>query len=250
MRVIEMECEGCERLVRTSQDGDRCGPCDLAMCASCLAGTQRCPSCQKPFNETRDRAPVVLASPATTEPPWLRVALLAGLAIALGFAYVSFSGGSSEPTVVERVDFRITRVPLSSAPCRVNLAGHRVPSQPIALADLLAGPEALRELLQVADAQLLAPEGADLATATHPPGPSRSEVVLVVDEWTTPTLLNAGQMAGRLYVRERRSGRVLCGTEVQRHTVAAGGFRETQAGRVELIRLGLVNGIAALREVR
>lgn len=37
--------------------GDGCGTCDVVLCARCLNGTARCPSCQRAFSETRDAAP-------------------------------------------------------------------------------------------------------------------------------------------------------------------------------------------------
>lgn len=38
-------------------EGDGCGSCDVVVCAKCLKGTARCPSCQRSFDETRDAAP-------------------------------------------------------------------------------------------------------------------------------------------------------------------------------------------------
>lgn len=38
-------------------DGDVCGSCDVLVCARCLKGTARCPSCQRAFAETRNAAP-------------------------------------------------------------------------------------------------------------------------------------------------------------------------------------------------
>jgi hypothetical protein len=38
-------------------DGDVCGSCDVLVCARCLKGTARCPSCQRAFAETRGAAP-------------------------------------------------------------------------------------------------------------------------------------------------------------------------------------------------
>ena len=38
-------------------NGDVCGSCDVLVCARCLKGTARCPSCQRAFAETRSAAP-------------------------------------------------------------------------------------------------------------------------------------------------------------------------------------------------
>ena len=38
-------CDGCRGL----DDAARCAGCDVVLCGGCLAGTGRCPSCQRPF---------------------------------------------------------------------------------------------------------------------------------------------------------------------------------------------------------
>lgn len=57
MQVVGRLCEGCGEAVTKMGAGDGCGSCDVVVCAKCLKGTARCPSCQRPFDETRDAAP-------------------------------------------------------------------------------------------------------------------------------------------------------------------------------------------------
>lgn len=39
-------------------DGDGCAACDVVLCNACLDGSDRCPSCQRTFDETRAARPV------------------------------------------------------------------------------------------------------------------------------------------------------------------------------------------------
>lgn len=57
MQIVGRSCESCGSAIEKLGGGDGCGSCDVVVCASCLKGTARCPSCQRPFDETRDAAP-------------------------------------------------------------------------------------------------------------------------------------------------------------------------------------------------
>lgn len=54
VQIVGRECASCHELVEKVGAGDGCGACDLVMCSGCLGGTDRCPSCQKFFDEVRD----------------------------------------------------------------------------------------------------------------------------------------------------------------------------------------------------
>ncbi len=56
MQIVGRQCESCGATVQRVGDGDGCGSCDVVVCAKCLQGTARCPSCQRAFDETRDVA--------------------------------------------------------------------------------------------------------------------------------------------------------------------------------------------------
>lgn len=57
--------------------GDGCGACDVVLCRTCLAGTGRCPSCQRPFGATRG-APSALP-PGARRPSGLPAPLIAAI---------------------------------------------------------------------------------------------------------------------------------------------------------------------------
>lgn len=57
VQAVGRSCEACNEPVVRMGDGDACGSCDVLVCAGCLKGTARCPSCQRPFAETRSAAP-------------------------------------------------------------------------------------------------------------------------------------------------------------------------------------------------
>lgn len=65
-------------------DGDKCGSCDVLLCAGCLKGTARCPNCQRPFAETRNAAPHAARDAGLHGGRQEAIAVAASLAIAWG----------------------------------------------------------------------------------------------------------------------------------------------------------------------
>ena len=57
MRTAGRSCDACGERLEVLGDGDGCAPCDVVLCNGCLRETARCPSCQRPFDETRASAP-------------------------------------------------------------------------------------------------------------------------------------------------------------------------------------------------
>lgn len=58
MQTAGRTCGSCDTKLTVMGDGDGCAACDVVLCNTCLDGSQRCPSCQRPFDETRGAAPV------------------------------------------------------------------------------------------------------------------------------------------------------------------------------------------------
>ena len=56
MQIIGRECGGCRAAIVKMGDADGCGACDLVLCRTCLGGTERCPSCQRRFDDVRDES--------------------------------------------------------------------------------------------------------------------------------------------------------------------------------------------------
>lgn len=54
MQIIGRECVSCRAAVVKMGDADGCGACDVVICHGCLGGTERCPSCQRRFDDVRD----------------------------------------------------------------------------------------------------------------------------------------------------------------------------------------------------
>ncbi|MFK7986952.1 MAG: hypothetical protein AB8I08_13085 [Sandaracinaceae bacterium] len=59
MQTAGRTCGGCETKLEVLGDGDGCAACDVMLCNGCLDGSDRCPSCQRPFDETRGAAPAI-----------------------------------------------------------------------------------------------------------------------------------------------------------------------------------------------
>lgn len=57
MQIVGRLCDGCGEAVTKLGGADGCGSCDVVLCAKCTKGTERCPSCQRLFDETRDLPP-------------------------------------------------------------------------------------------------------------------------------------------------------------------------------------------------
>lgn len=59
MEIVGRLCDGCGDTVTEPGSADGCGSCNVVLCDACSQGTTRCPSCQRPFDETRELAPRV-----------------------------------------------------------------------------------------------------------------------------------------------------------------------------------------------
>ncbi len=58
MQTAGRTCESCSTRLEVLGDGDGCAACDVVLCNACLGGSSRCPSCQRPFDETRGAKPL------------------------------------------------------------------------------------------------------------------------------------------------------------------------------------------------
>lgn len=102
MRWSAPRCDAC-RAVRSAGDGDSCGACRVTICARCLDGTERCPSCQRPFAATRALPWVIERGtlPASPRSPFLGPAIGAIL-LATVFATLRITGEMDRSAARER----------------------------------------------------------------------------------------------------------------------------------------------------
>ena len=223
MQPIESECDGCGTLVRTTQDGDRCGACEVTVCRACLSGTARCPSCQRRFAETRAQRPAASRESSLNYPRVLGVVAL--LSLGGAFAYIQ-TQTRVPPTRARAVGVISNRAaPAAPASCATVKARYRQTFVRLSSLRLIApAPDRIAEMLSPAlgalDARVrsLRPlEGLPLEGPVGAMPASGYGLHFNITDWADPRVgenASGGRVTGRIFVERQSPRAVLCVAEV------------------------------------
>jgi hypothetical protein len=248
----------------------------VALCDLCLAGTQRCPSCQRRFADTEFQKAVVapttgahgpLAKPGPkTASPWTIAAMVA-MALVFGMRAVRALMRSQEPAVAIPPSYEIpddphlqelierTRVLAEATPTR----WHGPAGAPCAAAPV-PQPASFREGDDLSHALRLhlstAGQGAAIEFLDEVPFDAPTPMAFPPDEqlqlsvlaWRDPTPLRGGSVRAVVALRDRAADLVRCRADIDIQLEAAPGA-SIDAARFDLLWTALRRGASQLRTV-